>query len=77
MSASYLRDHLSAQEFGSAFGVITLAFGAGQLLGPQLGGFLGDALGSFTTAFVLAAAVAAGGAAAAGRLARPFPSTVT
>ncbi|MEX2280322.1 MAG: MFS transporter, partial [Acidimicrobiia bacterium] len=57
-TAAYLRDHLSAREFGSAFGVITLAFGIGQLLGPQVGGYLGDALGSFATVFYLAAFVA-------------------
>ena len=58
-TATYLRDHLTAREFGSAFGVITLAFGVGQLLAPQIGGWLGDALSSFTLVFVLAAAVAA------------------
>jgi predicted MFS family arabinose efflux permease len=81
-TAAYLRDHLSATEFGSAFGVITLAFGAGQLLGPQIGGFVGDRFGSFATAFfvassvALAAAIASGGLSSAARpgLARPPPS---
>ncbi|MDX1448206.1 MAG: MFS transporter, partial [Acidimicrobiia bacterium] len=58
-TAAYLRDHLTARQFGSAFGIITLAFGTGQLLGPQLGGYLGDTRGSFTVVFVLAATVAA------------------
>jgi len=57
-TATYLRDHLSAREFGSGFGVITLAFGAGQLLAPQIGGWLGDTTSSFTLVFVLAAVVA-------------------
>lgn len=57
-TATYLRDHLSAREFGSGFGVITLAFGVGQLLAPQIGGWIGDALSSFTLVFVLAAGVA-------------------
>lgn len=57
-TAAYLRDHLTARQFGSAFGIITLAFGTGQLLGPQLGGYLGDTLGSFGAVFILAAVVA-------------------
>lgn len=67
-TASYLRDHLSAREFGAAFGVITLAFGVGQLLGPQIGGYLGDTLGSFASVFYLAAFVAASAAIAVTRL---------
>lgn len=47
----------------------TLAFGAGLMIGPQLGGFLGDATGSFRPVFWLAAAVAA----AAGVLAAQPP----
>lgn len=72
-TATYLRDHLSALEFGSAFGVITLAFGVGQLLAPQIGGWLGDDLGSFTSVFVLAAATAGAAAIAGGRLAGRRP----
>ncbi|MGB8362720.1 MAG: MFS transporter, partial [Acidimicrobiia bacterium] len=67
-TATYLRDHLTAREFGSAFGVITLAFGVGQLLAPQIGGWLGDTLSSFTLVFVLAAAVAALASLGCGRL---------
>ena len=67
-TATYLRDHLSAREFGSGFGVVTLAFGAGQLLAPQIGGWLGDTLSSFTLVFVLAAIVAAVSAIGSGRL---------
>ncbi|HVR34010.1 MAG TPA: MFS transporter [Acidimicrobiia bacterium] len=69
-TAAYLRDHLSAREFGSAFGVITLAFGAGQLLGPQIGGYLGDALGSFAAVFHLAAVVAVAAGFGVSRLGR-------
>lgn len=67
-TATYLRDHLSAREFGSGFGVVTLAFGVGQLLAPQIGGWLGDTLSSFTIVFVLAAIVAAVSAVGSGRL---------
>lgn len=72
-TATYLRDHLSAREFGSGFGVITLAFGIGQLLAPQLGGWLGDALSSFALVFVLAAAVAALAAVGSSRLSHEPP----
>lgn len=73
-TATYLRDYLSAREFGSGFGVITLAFGVGQLLAPQIGGWIGDALGSFTVVFFLAAVVAMFAVVGSGRLsgARPL-----
>lgn len=66
--AAHLSDHLTTQQFGSAFGTITLAFGIAQMIGPQLGGFLGDATGAFTLVFVLSAAIAAIGATAALRI---------
>lgn len=75
-TATYLRDHLSALEFGSGFGVITLAFGVGQLLAPQIGGWLGDALESFTLVFVLAAAVATLAALGSARLSDRRPTSV-
>lgn len=73
-TATYLRDHLSAREFGSGFGVITLAFGVGQLLAPQIGGWLGDTLDSFTLVFLLAAAIAALAAMGSGRIAVTTPT---
>jgi predicted MFS family arabinose efflux permease len=73
-TATYLRDHLTAREFGSGFGVITLAFGVGQLLAPQIGGWLGDALSSFALVFVLAAVVAALAAIGSGQLSRERPA---
>jgi predicted MFS family arabinose efflux permease len=76
-TAAYLRDHLSAREFGSAFGVITLAFGVGQLLGPQVGGYLGETLASFSTVFHLAAGVAAVAAIASTRIDRVRPRRVS
>ena len=68
-TATYLRDHLTALEFGSAFGIITLSFGVGQLLAPQIGGWMGDTFASFTSVFVLAAVVAALSSIGSGRLA--------
>ena len=74
-TATYLRDHLSAREFGSAFGVITLSFGVGQLLAPQVGGWIGDAFSSFTLVFVLAAVVAMLSSVGSTRLAGSYPRT--
>ncbi|MGE0732854.1 MAG: MFS transporter [Acidimicrobiia bacterium] len=56
--AARLSDVVAAERFGAAYGVATLAFGAGLMVGPQLGGALGDATGSFRPVFWLAAAVA-------------------
>ena len=56
--AAHLRDHLTTQQFGSAFGVITLAFGVGQLLAPVVGGAIADVTGRFTVVFLIAAVVA-------------------
>lgn len=72
-TATYLRDHLSALEFGSAFGVLTLSFGVGQLLAPQIGGWIGDTFASFSLVFVLAAGVAILAALASGRLSGSRP----
>lgn len=68
-TATYLRDHLTANEFGSAFGIITLSFGIGQLMAPQIGGWLGDAFSSFTLVFWLAAVIAGVSSIASGSLA--------
>ncbi len=66
--AAQLSDHLTTQQFGTAFGTLTLAFGLAQVIGPQVGGVIGDVAGSFTLVFVVAAAVASIGAVAARRV---------
>jgi predicted MFS family arabinose efflux permease len=63
--AAHLADHLDPRAFGAAFGVITLAFGVLQVIGPQLGGWIGEETGTFTIAFLVAAAAAAAGSLAA------------
>ncbi|MPY96374.1 MAG: MFS transporter, partial [Acidimicrobiia bacterium] len=60
--AARISDHVRAESFGAAFGVATLAFGAGLTVGPQLGGVLGDVTGSFRPGFAVAAVCAAAGA---------------
>jgi predicted MFS family arabinose efflux permease len=60
--AARVSDHVAAESFGAAFGVATLSFGVGLMIGPQLGGLIGDVAGSFRPVFVLSAACAVAGA---------------
>tara|TARA_B100001250_G_scaffold406757_1_gene426353 strand:- start:1191 stop:2354 length:1164 start_codon:yes stop_codon:yes gene_type:complete len=52
--------HLSAEAFGAAYAVLTIVFGAGLAVGPQLGGIIADSSGSFQPALILASCFAAG-----------------
>lgn len=56
--AARMSDALAAERFGAAYAVATLAFGAGLMAGPQVGGLIGDVTGSFRPVFWLATAVA-------------------
>jgi predicted MFS family arabinose efflux permease len=60
--AAYLADTARPGEFAPAFGAATVAFGAAQALGPQVGGVLVDRTGGFTVTFVVSA-IALGAAA--------------
>jgi predicted MFS family arabinose efflux permease len=72
--ATYLADHASPTDFGPAFGAATVAFGAAQAFGPQVGGALVDATGSFTLTLLVAVGALALAAATAPALARtPAP----
>jgi predicted MFS family arabinose efflux permease len=53
--AAYLADMARPGEFPPAFGAATVAFGAAQALGPQVGGVLVDHTGGFTATFLLSA----------------------
>jgi predicted MFS family arabinose efflux permease len=50
--------HLDAEAFGAAYAVVTIVFGAGLAIGPQLGGVIADSSGSFRPALLLAASCA-------------------
>ena len=50
--------HLDAEAFGAAYAVVTIVFGAGLAVGPQLGGVIADSSGSFRPALLLAASCA-------------------
>jgi predicted MFS family arabinose efflux permease len=54
-------NHLSAEAFGAAYAVLTIVFGAGLAVGPQLGGIIADSTSSFRPALILASCFAAGG----------------
>jgi predicted MFS family arabinose efflux permease len=60
--AARVSDYVAAESFGAAFGVATLSFGFGLMIGPQLGGLIGDVAGSFRPVFALSAACALVGA---------------
>ena len=54
-------NHLHAEAFGAAYAVVTIVFGAGLAVGPQLGGAIADSSGSFRPALLLAVVCAAVG----------------
>ncbi len=60
-------DYLQGERFGAAFGIATMAFGVGLVVGPQLGGALADATGSFRPAFGVVAGAGVVGAIVAWR----------
>ena len=55
-------DRFGARLAPTAFGLITVPFGVGQVIGPVLAGAIADATASFALAFVLAGIVACCGA---------------
>ncbi len=73
--AAHMADHLEQSAFGAAFGVITLSFGVGQILAPQLGGWLSDASGTFASVFVVSAGAALVGLVFAFNVPSPKPQT--
>ncbi len=68
--AAYVGDHVRAQDFGAAFGMITAFPGVTQMIGPRLGGWMADRAGTFTAVFLLAALAWFCGAASAAVLPR-------
>ena len=51
--------HLDDEAFGAAYALVTIVFGAGLAVGPQLGGIIADYSGSFRPALIVAACCAA------------------
>jgi MFS family permease len=66
--AAYVVEATDAVTYGPAYSAATLAFGAAQMVAPQVGGLIADWRNSFTLVFVLSAAVAVFGAVVSMRL---------
>lgn len=62
---AHLSDNIEPRHVPGAFGVLTLALGVGQCIGPAVGGFLIDATGGFRATFAVAAGAFLVGAAGA------------
>jgi predicted MFS family arabinose efflux permease len=70
MSAA-VGDYMGPDQAVRAFGLITLFFGAGQIVGPVAAGYLADLSGDFAAAFWLCAALTACAVALTALLKRP------
>ncbi len=54
---AHIAGQLDGDAFGAAYGLVTIVFGAGLALGPQVGGLTADLFDSFLPAFILAIAL--------------------
>jgi MFS family permease len=63
--AAYVADYLEAVAVAGVLGVVTIAFGVSQALGPLIGGWLADSSDAFTLTFLLSASAHVVGAIAA------------
>ncbi|MDH4146224.1 MAG: MFS transporter, partial [Acidimicrobiia bacterium] len=52
LTATYVRDHLDAREFGSAFGAMTVFYGLFAIFPPLFAGVIADRLGGFRVPYV-------------------------
>ena len=64
LTATYMRDHLEDRNFGTAYGTMTIFYGAASVPAPILVGALADWRGSFTIPYLAVAAIALAGIAA-------------
>lgn len=71
MMASSMADYFEPQVLGSIFGVITVMFGVGSIVGPSLAGYLADASGTLGVSLLFALAAIAGSFVAALALKKP------
>lgn len=63
LTATYVRDHVDAREFGSAYGTMTIFYGLMAMVAPAGVGILADRFDGFTVAYLAVAALAVGGVA--------------
>ena len=63
LTATYVRDHLDAREFGSAFGTMTIFYGGSAVAAPAAVGILADRFDTFTVPYLAVAGLSAVGVA--------------
>ncbi len=74
LTATYMRDHLEDRAFGSAYGTMTIFYGAAAVPAPILVGALADWRGSFTIPYLFVAALAVAGVIALRQLPQDAPA---
>lgn len=57
LAATYVRDHLDDRAFGSAFGTMTIAYGAAAMAAPAVVGVLADRYDGFAIPYLAVAAL--------------------
>lgn len=58
LTATYVRDHLDARAFGSAYGTMTIFYGMMAMVAPAVVGILADRFDGFTIAYFAVSALA-------------------
>lgn len=58
LTATYVRDHLDAREFGSAYGTMTIFYGVTAMAAPTLVGVLADRFDGFAIPYLVVAGLA-------------------
>ncbi|MEL6981439.1 MAG: MFS transporter [Actinomycetota bacterium] len=58
LTATYVRDHLDARAFGSAYGTMTIFYGVMAMVAPAAVGILADRFDGFTIAYLAVAVLA-------------------
>jgi len=62
LTGAYLRDQVDGRAFTAAFGSITIFYGMGAVIGPQVGGLVRDVAGTFDPIFITLSFAAFGAA---------------
>jgi len=71
--AALVGDYAGSERAAAAFGLVTFAFGIGQVAGPAIAGMLAEHTGSFSVSFVLAAVLVVGAGVVSFKLPDPVP----
>jgi MFS family permease len=71
LTATYVRDHLDAREFGSAYGTMTIFYGVTAMVAPTLVGVLADHFDGFTIPYLAVSGLALVGMVLLATIPRP------